>query len=40
VTTEWGAIQRLDNRYAWPRVRIKGAWSVQDFAAVLSKLPN
>jgi len=40
VTTEWGATQRLDNRFTWPRVRIKGAWSVSDFAAVLDKLPQ
>ena len=32
VTTEWGATQRLDNRYTWPRIRIKGAWTLDTFA--------
>lgn len=35
VTTEWGATQRLDNRYTWPRVRINGGWSLQTFMKVL-----
>ncbi len=38
VTTEWGATQRLDNRYAWPRIRVPGHWSLADFADVLEQL--
>jgi len=36
VTTEWGATQRLDNRYTWPRIRIKGAWTLDTFANILT----
>lgn len=35
VTTEWGATQRLDNRYTWPRVRINGTWPLETYAAIL-----
>lgn len=38
VTTAWGMSLRLDNRYAWPRIRIKGAWDVEMFAAILDDL--
>ncbi len=36
VTTQWGATQRLDNRYTWPRVRINGTWSLETFAGILA----
>ena len=38
LTTAWGATQRLDDRYTWPRIRIKGAWTLEDFAGVLENL--
>ena len=38
VTTAWGTELRLDNRYAWPRIRIKGAWGLADFAGVMESL--
>ncbi len=38
VTTAWGTELRLDNRYTWPRIRVKGAWSVDYFAHVLQQL--
>ncbi len=38
VTTKWGATQRLDNRYAWPRIRIGGEWSRGDFVGILEDL--
>ncbi|MGC9350114.1 MAG: polysaccharide deacetylase family protein [Anaerolineae bacterium] len=38
VTTAWGTELSLDNRYAWPRVRVKGAWSLENFASVLASL--
>lgn len=38
VTTEWGTSLRLDNRYRWPRIRIRGGWSVENFIAVISEL--
>jgi peptidoglycan/xylan/chitin deacetylase (PgdA/CDA1 family) len=38
VTTAWGTELRLDNRYAWPRIRVKGAWDTAVFAAVLESL--
>jgi peptidoglycan/xylan/chitin deacetylase (PgdA/CDA1 family) len=38
VTTEWGALQRLDNRYTWPRIRIKGAWTLDTFASIMTGL--
>jgi peptidoglycan/xylan/chitin deacetylase (PgdA/CDA1 family) len=40
VTTAWGTELRLDNRYAWPRIRIKGAWDLAQFASVLSSLED
>ncbi len=40
VTTEWGATQRLDNRYTWPRIRVQGGWSLAYFAQVLEGLPR
>lgn len=39
VTTEWGTELRLDNRYTWPRIRVKGAWTIEDFAGILTSLP-
>ena len=38
VTTEWGATQRLDNRYTWPRIRVQGGWTLEKFAGVLEGL--
>jgi peptidoglycan/xylan/chitin deacetylase (PgdA/CDA1 family) len=38
VTTEWGATQRLDNRYTWPRIRVQGSWTLEKFAGVLEGL--
>ncbi len=38
VTTEWGNTQRLDNRYAWPRIRIQGPWSLETFAGILEEV--
>lgn len=40
VTTAWGTELRLDNRMTWPRIRIKGAWEIEEFARVLSSLPQ
>ena len=36
VTTQWGATQRLDNRYTWSRIRIKGAWALDTFDTILT----
>jgi peptidoglycan/xylan/chitin deacetylase (PgdA/CDA1 family) len=38
VTTAWGTELRLDNRYTWPRIRIKGAWGLAQFAGVITSL--
>ncbi len=38
VTTAWGTKERLDNSYAWPRIRVRGKWLVNDFASVLAEL--
>ncbi len=38
VTTAWGTELSLDNRMTWPRIRIKGAWGIEEFASVLSSL--
>jgi peptidoglycan/xylan/chitin deacetylase (PgdA/CDA1 family) len=38
VTTEWGTTLRLDNRFTWPRIRVKGNWSVDTFADILADL--
>ena len=38
VTTVWGTELRLDNRYEWPRIRIKGNWSIELFAQILDDL--
>jgi peptidoglycan/xylan/chitin deacetylase (PgdA/CDA1 family) len=38
VTTKWGATQRLDNRYTWPRIRVSGDWSLGDFVGILEEL--
>ena len=38
VTTAWGTDLRLDNRFTWPRIRVKGHWSVENFANVLEQL--
>jgi peptidoglycan/xylan/chitin deacetylase (PgdA/CDA1 family) len=40
VTTEWGATQRLDNRFAWPRIRIKGAWSLNTYTTILESFKD
>ena len=40
VTTAWGNGLSLDNAYTWPRIRIKGAWDLDRYAAVLSSLPQ
>jgi len=40
VTTAWGNELSLDNAYTWPRIRIKGAWSLEQYAAVLESLPQ
>jgi hypothetical protein len=39
VTTAWGTELRLDNRYTWPRIRVKGAWTIEEFASILTLLP-
>ncbi len=38
VTVEWGATQRLDNRYTWPRIRVQGAWSLERFIGIMEDL--
>lgn len=38
VTTEWGSTQTLENRYKWPRIRVRGQWTVEEFAGVLAGL--
>lgn len=38
VTTEWGTTLRLDNRFTWPRIRVKGAWSTAEFSSILEQL--
>ncbi|MGC9521140.1 MAG: polysaccharide deacetylase family protein [Anaerolineae bacterium] len=38
VTTAWGSELRLDNRYAWPRIRVRGAWELAQFASALNSL--
>jgi len=38
VTTAWGTELRLDNRYTWPRIRVKGNLSLDGFATTLQKL--
>ncbi len=35
VTTVWGAKERLDNRFQWPRVRVNGRWSLAEYIKVL-----
>lgn len=35
VTTEWGVSLRLDNRYTWPRLRVHGTWSLEQFIRML-----
>jgi len=40
VTTAWGTELSLDNRMTWPRIRIKGAWGIEEFSSVLSSLPQ
>jgi peptidoglycan/xylan/chitin deacetylase (PgdA/CDA1 family) len=40
LTTEWGATQRLDNRYTWPRIRIKGTWTLDTFATIMASLKD
>ncbi len=38
VTTAWGTELRLDNRFTWPRIRVKGAWSVDYFAHIIQQV--
>ncbi len=38
VTTAWGTELRLDNRYTWPRIRVKGNWTLGNFAHVLQQI--
>jgi len=38
VTTAWGTELRLNNRYTWPRIRVKGNWSLDNFAHVMEQL--
>jgi len=38
VTTAWGYEQRLDTRYAWPRVRIRGEWDLEAFKTLLESM--
>lgn len=38
VTTVWGTELRLDNRFTWPRIRVKGNLSLDGFAAMLNGL--
>jgi peptidoglycan/xylan/chitin deacetylase (PgdA/CDA1 family) len=40
VTTAWGNELSLDNAYTWPRIRIKGAWDLDQYAAILAALPQ
>jgi len=40
VTTAWGNELSLDNAYTWPRIRIKGAWDLEQYAAILDSLPQ
>ena len=40
VTTAWGNGLSLDIAYTWPRIRIKGAWDLDRFAAILASLPQ
>jgi peptidoglycan/xylan/chitin deacetylase (PgdA/CDA1 family) len=38
VTTAWGTELRLDNRYAWPRIRVRGDWSLEQFGNVMEQV--
>ena len=38
VTTEWGATQTLDNRFTWPRIRVRGGWPLEKYIDMLEKL--
>jgi peptidoglycan/xylan/chitin deacetylase (PgdA/CDA1 family) len=38
VTTAWGAELRLDNRFTWPRIRVKGNWSLDNFVRVIEQV--
>jgi len=38
VTTAWGTELRLDNRFIWPRIRVKGNLSLEGFAKMLQGL--
>ena len=38
VTTAWGDELRLDNRFTWPRIRVKGNLSLDGFAKILQDL--
>lgn len=38
VTTAWGTELRLDNRYTWPRIRVRGAWGAAELAHILQSL--
>lgn len=38
VTTEWGATQTLDNRFTWPRIRVRGGWPLETYIEILQEL--
>ncbi len=38
VTTEWGTTQTLDNRFTWPRIRVRGGWSLETYVEILQEL--
>jgi len=38
VTTAWGTELRLDNRFTWPRIRVKGAWTLDYFAHIMQQV--
>jgi len=40
VTTAYGADERLENRFLWPRIRIRGTDDVQRLAEKLRQIPR
>ncbi len=38
VTTEWGTKETLDNRFTWPRIRVRGGWSLEAYIEMLQDL--
>jgi hypothetical protein len=40
VTTAYGADERLENRFLWPRIRIRGTDDVQWLAEKLRQIPR